>query len=96
MSALSMREVKDAIRTYILKTYLPGESSQNLRDDTPLLSSGILDSLAALNLASFVEQQFGIELDVYDTSPERFDRIDDIARTVARKLPAVPGGPSIS
>ncbi len=77
-----MNDVKETIRQFILATYLPGESPDNLRDDTPLQTSGILDSLAALGVVNFVEQQFGIELNVYDTSVERFDRIEDIAAAV--------------
>ena len=80
-----MNDVKDAIREYILANYLPGESAANLRDDTPLLTSGILDSLAAMGVASFVHQHFGVELDVYDTTAERFNRIKDIAAAVVRK-----------
>jgi len=80
-----MNEIKEMIRHFIVSTYLPGESPDKLRDDTPLLTSGILDSLAAVNLVGFLEQRFDIELDVYDTSIEHFDRIDDIARCVARK-----------
>jgi acyl carrier protein len=84
-----MNDVKDAIRQFILATYLPGESPDNLEDATPLQTSGILDSLAALELASFVERRFGVELDVYDTVVERFNCIDDIAAAVARKTSRV-------
>jgi len=80
-----MTDVKETIRQFILTTYLHGESPSNLRDDTPLQTSGILDSMATLELATFVERQFGVELDVYDTSVERFDRIEDIAAAIARK-----------
>jgi len=80
-----MNDVKETIRQFILSAHLAGESPDNLKDDTPLQSSGILDSLATLGLISFVEQQFHIELDVYDTSVERFDRIQDIAASVVRK-----------
>jgi acyl carrier protein len=81
-----MNEVKETIRQFILSTYLPGETEDNLRDDTPLLTSGILDSLAGLGLVSFVEQRFGIELDVDETSVERFNRIEDIAKSVGRRM----------
>ena len=80
-----MDEIKKAVRNFILANYLPGESPANLRDETPLQSSGILDSLAILGLVSFLQEQFSVELDVYDTSVERFDRLDDVAATVARK-----------
>ena len=80
-----MEDVREVIRQFILTTYLPGESRDNLRDDTPLLTSGILDSLAALTVANFVERQFSIELDVLDTTAERFNRIQDIAASVERR-----------
>lgn len=85
-----MNAVREALRQYILTTHLPGESPDALRDDTPLLTSGILDSLAALGLASFVEERFGIVLDVYDTSVEHFDSIRDIAETVLQKQTLQP------
>ena len=80
-----MDDVKEVIRQFILTTYLPGESRDNLQDHTPLPTSGILDSLALLGLAGFVEERFGVELDVYDTSVEHFNRIQDIARCVERQ-----------
>ena len=80
-----MSDVKETIRQFILTKYLPGESPANLRDDTPLRTSNILDSLATLSLVAFVEREFGIELEAYETGVESFDRIEDIAALVARK-----------
>jgi acyl carrier protein len=80
-----MRDVKETLRQFILTTYLPGESAANLRDDTPLRTSGVLDSLATLGLVSFVEREFGIELEAHETGIDTFDRIEDIAALVARK-----------
>lgn len=77
--------VAGAVRQFILCTHLPGESPDTLADDTPLQSSGILDSLAAVGLIAFLEKEFQIELDVHDTSIERFDTIRDIASTVVGK-----------
>ena len=88
-----MNDTRETIRQFILANYLQGESPSNLRDDTPLRTSGILDSLATMGLMSFIEKQFGVELDVYDTAVERFDRIEDIARVISRKqMGTVTGG----
>lgn len=81
-----MSEIKDAIRGFLLSTSLAGEPAESLRDSTPLQTSGVLDSMAVLGLAGFIERQYGVALDVYDMSAERFDRIDDIAALVARKV----------
>jgi acyl carrier protein len=51
----------------------------------PLRTSGILDSFATMGLVDFVARQFAVELNVYDTSIERFDRIADMAAVVSQK-----------
>src|SRR5258708_35691987 len=71
-------DIKKTVRDFILTTYLAGESPENLPDDTPLQSTGILDSLPTVGLVKFLEHEFGIELDLEDTSIERFERLDDI------------------
>jgi acyl carrier protein len=80
-----MSDVKDAIRQFILTKYLPGESAANLRDDTPLRTSGILDSLATIGVVNFIEREFGIEIEAHETDIDTFDRIEDIAALVERK-----------
>jgi acyl carrier protein len=80
-----MTEITNTIRRHILAEYLPGESEANLADDTPLRTSGILDSMATLSLVSFLESQFGITIDAHETGIEQFDRLSDIAGLVARK-----------
>lgn len=80
-----MQDVRDTIRRFILAAHLPGESPDTLRDDTPLQTSGILDSLATVGLVAFIEKEFGVVLDVYDTSVEHFDSVQDITAVVMRK-----------
>jgi acyl carrier protein len=80
-----MPDVAETLRRYILEKYLPGESSSNLHDDTPLQTSGILDSLAVLGLGTFVEQRYGLQLTAAETGIDSFDTIEDIVRLIARK-----------
>jgi len=82
------QDVKHTIRTFILSQYLQGESPANVGDDLRLISSGLLDSLATLELAGFVQQAFGVKLSATDLLADSFDRIEDIARLVARKRAA--------
>jgi acyl carrier protein len=80
-----MNDIADTIREFILTQYLPGESASNLQDQTPLRSSGILDSLATLGLISFIEERYGIEVEAHETDIDNFDRIQDIAAFIERK-----------
>jgi acyl carrier protein len=77
--------VKEEIRQYILSEFLPGEKPSNLRDDTPLRTSGILDSMATLRLVGFVEERFGIEVQAHEASVDNFDRIETIASFIQSK-----------
>ena len=80
-----MDEIKKPIRRFILDEFLPGEPESSLKDDTPLRTGGILDSVGTLKLVSFIEQEFGIEVDAHEAGVEHFDRIEDIAALVAKK-----------
>ena len=77
--------MKEELRTYIVSAFLPGDSPESLMDDTPLRTSGVMDSMGLLRLVGFVESQYGIELKAHDTSIENFDTIDAIADLIERK-----------
>lgn len=76
--------VKDQVRDFILTNFLPGEDPANLQDDTPLKSSGILDSMSTLKLVSFVEDTYSVVVEPHEASNE-FDTIGDIGALVERK-----------
>jgi len=80
--------MNDELRQFILTEFLPGESAANLRDDTPLRTSGVLDSMATLRLVSFIERSYGIEVDAHEAGIDNFDCIRDIAAFVVRKRAA--------
>jgi acyl carrier protein len=80
-----MNDVSNAIRQFILKKYLPGETADNLRDETPLRTSGILDSLATIGVVNFIEREFGIEIEAHETDVDTFDTIGDMSLLVERK-----------
>ena len=80
-----MDQIKEDLRQYILEEFLPGEKPANLRDDTPLRTSGILDSVATLKTVTFVEERYGIEVEAHEAGVENFDTIDSIAAFVQSK-----------
>jgi acyl carrier protein len=80
-----MQDTKETLRSYILKEFLPGERAENLRDETPLLTSGILDSVSTLKLVSFIEQHFGILIEAHEAGVEHFDTIETMAKLIDQK-----------
>ena len=80
-----MPDIRQLLREHLLAKHLPGEDPANLTDETALRTDGILDSVATLELVTFVEQRFGIELEAHETSVEHFDRLGDIVALIERK-----------
>lgn len=77
--------MNEDLRQYILSEFLPGEKPSNLRDDTPLRTSGVLDSVATLRLVSFVEERYGIEVEAHEAGVENFDTIQSIVSFIKSK-----------
>ena len=73
------------IKTFILNEFLPGEDPDALTATTPLMTSGILDSLATLKLISFLEEQFGVSIAAHEADEEHFETIEDINKLVESK-----------
>ena len=80
-----MDNIKEEVRQYILSESLPGEKASNLRDDTPLRTGGILDSVSTLKVVNFVEERYGIMVEAHEASVENFDSIDAIVAFVESK-----------
>ena len=82
---LSMEEIKQAIKGYILEEFLPGENPAELTDSTPLITGGILDSLATIKLVVFLEERFKVQIEAHETMADYLDTIADIAQLVSSK-----------
>ena len=73
------------IKSYILNEFLPGEDPAQLTPSTPLITAGILDSIATLKLVGFLEETFSISLAAHETDSEHLDTISLIAALVESK-----------
>ena len=56
-----------------------------IEDDSPLLDSGIIDSLGVLDLVSFIEKEFKITIADEDLMAENFESIASMAAFVQIK-----------
>jgi acyl carrier protein len=81
-----MENTKNQIKAYILEEFLPGENPDLLTDTTPLITGGILDSLATLKLIGFLQECFNILIEPYEASVEYLDTLTDITALVHSKM----------
>ncbi len=66
------------IKDYISRELVSDPGQLPLKNDTPLLETGIVDSLALLKLLLFLEEKFKVLMDDFDLIPENFNTVDAI------------------
>jgi len=79
-------QVKAAVKDFILREFLPGEDPSNLTEDLPLITTGILDSIATLKLVLHLEEKYGITLEAHEADKEHLDTLNKISSLVSSKM----------
>jgi acyl carrier protein len=82
---MNPQDIKTTVKTFILNEYLRREDPAALTDTTPLMTSGMLDSFAVLNVVTFLEDQFGISIKPREAVVKNLNTISDIVRLVTSK-----------
>ena len=72
-----------------MEEFLPGENPDELTTTTPLISGGILDSIATLKLVMFMEEKYGVNFEPHEVDKEHLDNLDSIVKLVQSKNPTV-------
>ena len=69
----------------ILNSFMGGAPDAALGDDESLDRAHIVDSVRALELLLFVEEQFGITVENEEALPENFDTVSNLVAFIERK-----------
>jgi acyl carrier protein len=77
--------VQHRIRDYIKENILFGDGDK-LDENVSFQESGILDSTGFLELITFVEEQFGVDIADDELVPEHFDTVGKMSAFVEQKL----------
>ena len=72
------------VRQFILKKF-PLARKQQIKDSDALLESGMLDSQGVLEVVTFIEREFQINVEDEDLVPENFHTIDRIVAFIQSK-----------
>ena len=77
-------EIKAVIRSFLVESLSlePG----TVKDDTPLISSRLIDSIIALKLVAYLEGKFGIEIAEHNVAPGTIDTINSMTAFVQSRL----------
>ena len=81
-----MSQIETTIRQFIADNFLFRDDRAALDDDESLLDAGLIDSTGVLELVSFLETQFAIQMADEDIVPANLDSIRAIVSFVMGKL----------
>jgi acyl carrier protein len=75
--------IEERLRTFVVDEL--GFDGDQLTDDYPLIERGVVDSMGILSLVSFVEGEYGVEIQDEELVPQHFGTIGGIADLVRSK-----------
>ncbi|MBK8230754.1 MAG: acyl carrier protein [Candidatus Eisenbacteria bacterium] len=77
-----MDEVEQKVLSFVKKEYLDEDDDTELDENSPLITSGIVDSFSMVSLKTFLERQYQIKIPDERASAEAFDTVAKIAAVV--------------
>jgi acyl carrier protein len=78
---MNIDEMKELVLNYIRNEYIDEEDIE-LNYDTPLISSGLIDSFSMISLLVFLENKFKMKIPPAKATPEAFDSVNRIINLV--------------
>lgn len=78
-------EMSEQILEFIRDEYVEDDSI-DIDAETPLITSGLVDSFSMVSLKMFLEDQYEIKMTDEEASTEAFDTVKAILDLVTRKL----------
>ncbi len=74
-------DIINKLETYIKEEILQ-QPNRNIEPDEPLISSGLIDSFSLVDVALFVEDNFGVQIDDTELNADVFDSLNDLSSLI--------------
>lgn len=83
-----MDAITTRIKAYLLEEFIDEEDVGPITADTPLLNSGMIDSVSSLQLVEFIERTYGFSFEAHEVDQDNLNTINLISAFIERKLEA--------
>ena len=81
-----MSDRKEAVRAFLEEKFVTPKGLGPLEDESPLVTTGILDSIATLELVSFLEKSYGVTLEPHELDIDHIGSLQAIDQLLSQKL----------
>lgn len=85
MEEMNINEMKELVLKYVVKEYIDDDDVK-ITYETPLISSGYVDSFSMVSLLVFLENRFKLKIPPSKATPEAFDSVNSIVALVNQYL----------
>lgn len=82
---MNQQDICTAVKDFIRKEIAADGSADDIDEKTPLISGGILNSLATLQLVTFLEDTYDVSIKAREVGIDYMDTLTDIAQLVISK-----------
>ena len=83
---MNRNEIIKEVSDFVIEKLFRGKAPADFTNDTPLISSRLLDSIVVLGLISHIEEKLNIELEAHEVSVDNLDSINITADFILQKL----------
>ena len=87
-------ELEAQIQQFVAQNLLFSDQGYRFSNNASFIQEGIIDSMGVMELATFVNTEFGIQVDPQDVTPDNFDSVNKLAEYVRRKVAALEVKPA--
>jgi acyl carrier protein len=77
-------DILTKLETYIAANILK-QPDRSIPSQEAIISSGLIDSFSLVDLALFVEDNFGVRIDDTELNADTFDSLEALAELIARR-----------
>ena len=85
MGPISEDRIRTVIRVWLCEAFRDGRQ-EGLSAETPLVTSGLVDSAGVLEVVAFLERRFSVRIEDEDVNVRNFDSVAGLAALVAARL----------
>lgn len=83
---MNRNDIVKEVRDFIAERLFRGNIPADFTDDTPLISSRLLDSIIVLGMISHLEETLNVEFEAHEVSVDNLDTINKTADFLSQKL----------
>ena len=82
----TLDEIKEVLKKYLLEEVFNNSGDDELKDDTPLISGGLMDSITTMQLVAYLEETYDFEFEPSEVDSANLDDILTISEFVRNKI----------